>query len=156
MTSQPSSKMLQNIVSKHIIQKQPTELLCIKKGFLKFFKILRKALVPEPHLYLRPSILLKKRLWHRCFHENFTKLPRTPFLQNTSGQLFLIIFKLFLKFQISLTLQQQFGAPKVNRESVRWSQTQDVDWYIYIYKTIKIMKFWSTKIWYLNSSIQEI
>ena len=118
MTSQPSSKMLQNIICKHIIQKQPPELLCIKKCSLKFRKIHRKAPVPEPHLCLRPSILLKKRLWHRCFHVNFAKLSRTPFLQNTSGQLFLIIFNLFLKLQISLTLQQQFGAPKVNRESV--------------------------------------
>ena len=47
--------------------------------------------------------LLKKRLWHRCFHVNFTKLLRTPFyetppvvdsgfflenLQNVSEQLF--------------------------------------------------------------------
>ena len=25
--------------------------------------------------------LLKKRLWHRCFHVNFTKLLRTPFYE---------------------------------------------------------------------------
>ena len=30
---------------------------------------------------------MKKRLCHRCFPENFTKFLRTPFLQNTSGQL---------------------------------------------------------------------
>ena len=35
---------------------------------------------------LRPATLLKKRLWHRCFPLNFAKLPRTPFLQNTSGR----------------------------------------------------------------------
>ena len=29
---------------------------------------------------LRPAILLKKRLWHRCFPVNFAKLLRTPFL----------------------------------------------------------------------------
>ena len=33
--------------------------------------------------------LLKKRLWHRCFPVNFVKFLRTPFLQNTSGQLLL-------------------------------------------------------------------
>ena len=38
---------------------------------------------------LRPAILSKKRLWHRCFSVNFAKFPRTPFLQNTSGQLLL-------------------------------------------------------------------
>ena len=29
---------------------------------------------------LRPSTLLKKRLWYRCFPENFPKFLRTPFL----------------------------------------------------------------------------
>ena len=28
---------------------------------------------------LRPAILLKKRLWHRCFVVNFAKFLRTPF-----------------------------------------------------------------------------
>ena len=35
------------------------------------------------------ATLLKKRLWHRCFPVNFAKFLRTPFLQNTSGRLFL-------------------------------------------------------------------
>ena len=39
---------------------------------------------------LRPATLLKKRLWHRRFPVNFAKFLRTPpFLQNTSGRLFL-------------------------------------------------------------------
>ena len=29
---------------------------------------------------LRPATLLKKRLWHRCFPVNFTKILRIPFL----------------------------------------------------------------------------
>ena len=29
---------------------------------------------------LRPAILLKKRLWHRCFPVNFANFLRTPFL----------------------------------------------------------------------------
>ena len=29
---------------------------------------------------LRPATLFKKRLWHRCFHVNFAKFLRTPFL----------------------------------------------------------------------------
>ena len=38
---------------------------------------------------LKSAILLKKRLWRRCFAANFTKFLKTPFLQNTSGRLFL-------------------------------------------------------------------
>ena len=38
---------------------------------------------------LRPIILLKKRLLHRCCPVNFAKFVRTAFLQNTSGQLLL-------------------------------------------------------------------
>ena len=40
---------------------------------------------------LRPVTLLKRRLWHRCFPVNFVKFLRTPFLQNTSGRLLLLI-----------------------------------------------------------------
>ena len=38
---------------------------------------------------LRPTTLLKKSLWHRCFPVNFPKFLRTPFLQNTTGRLLL-------------------------------------------------------------------
>ena len=38
---------------------------------------------------LRPVTLFKKCLWHRCFPVNFGKFLRIPFLQKTSGQLFL-------------------------------------------------------------------
>ena len=34
---------------------------------------------------------IEKKLWHRCFPVNFTKFLRTPFLQNTSGQLLLAL-----------------------------------------------------------------
>ena len=40
---------------------------------------------------LRHAALLKKRLWHRCFAVNFAKFLGTPFLQNTSGGLLLMI-----------------------------------------------------------------
>ena len=42
---------------------------------------------------LRPTILFKKRLRHRCFPVNFAKFLRTPFSQNTSGRLLLDILK---------------------------------------------------------------
>ena len=38
--------------------------------------------------------LLKKRLWHRCSPVNFSKFLRTTFLQNTSGRLLLLNYKL--------------------------------------------------------------
>ena len=55
----------------------------------------------------RPTILLKKRLWHRCFPVNFVKFLRTSFLQNTSGRLFLLLQNIFStdtrSFYISIT-----------------------------------------------------
>ena len=36
-------------------------------------------------IFKNTATLLKKRLWHRFFPVNFTKILRTPFLQNTSG-----------------------------------------------------------------------
>ena len=45
---------------------------------------------------LRPTPLLKKRFCHRCFAVNFAKLLRTPFSQNSSGQLLLKIKILFI------------------------------------------------------------
>ena len=34
---------------------------------------------------LKPTMLLKKRLWHRCFPSSFAKFLRTPFLQKSTG-----------------------------------------------------------------------
>ena len=38
---------------------------------------------------LRPATVLKIGLWHWCFLVNFEKFLRIPFLQNTSGRMFL-------------------------------------------------------------------
>ena len=38
--------------------------------------------------YTRPVILLKNRLWHRCFPMDFAKFLRTPYLQNATGGCF--------------------------------------------------------------------
>ena len=54
------------------VQKQPLELFSKNRCSWRFRKIQRKT----------PAILLKKRLWYRCFPVNFTK-----FLKNTSGRL---------------------------------------------------------------------
>ena len=58
----------------------------VKKSVLKNFAKFTGKHVRQS---LRPATLLKKRLWHRCFHVNFAKFLRTPFLQNTSRRLLL-------------------------------------------------------------------
>ena len=48
----------------------------------------------------RVSFLIKlQRLWRRCFPVSFAKFLRTPFLQNTSGQLLLLIFHTHYEYQ---------------------------------------------------------
>ena len=39
---------------------------------------------------LWPATLLKKRLWHKCFHADFAKYSRIPFLQNSSVRMLLM------------------------------------------------------------------
>ena len=63
--------------------------------FLKNLKNSLEAPLPEPFFNnvagLWPAILLKKRLWRRCFLVNFAKFLKTPFLQNGSGGWFCLI-----------------------------------------------------------------
>ena len=77
------------------IQKQPPEVLCKKSVFGNFTKFtgkhLGQSLFFNKVAGLRPTTLLKKRLWHRCFPVNFVKFLSTPFLQNTSRRLLLCI-----------------------------------------------------------------
>ena len=66
-------------------QKQPPEVI-YKKGVLKKFakftgKHLCQSLFFNKFTDLRRATLLKKRLWHRYFPENFAKFLRTLFLQ---------------------------------------------------------------------------
>ena len=77
---------------------------------------------------LRAAILLKMRLWHRCFPVNFVRFLRTLYLQNTSGRLLLqgvknrlfksnsisyeiCILKLF--WQIHLILSSMYHQPMI-------------------------------------------
>ena len=60
------------------------EVFC-KKGVLRNFtkfigKHLCQSLLFNRVAGLRPTNLLKKRFWHRCFPVNFVKFQRTPFL----------------------------------------------------------------------------
>ena len=57
----------------------------VKNGVLRnFAKFTGKQLCQILFFYkvagLRPATLLKKRLWHRCFSDNFAKFLRTTFL----------------------------------------------------------------------------
>ena len=75
------------------IQKQPPEVLCKKSVFGNFTKFtgkhLGQSLFFNKVAGLRPTTLLKKRLWHRCFPMNFAKFLRTHFLENTFERLLL-------------------------------------------------------------------
>ena len=69
-------------------QKQSSKVL--KKQLLNiFFKIHRKTPEQESHFneisYLKPAILLKKRLQYRCFTVSFSKFFRTATFSNISG-----------------------------------------------------------------------
>ena len=71
----------------------------VRKGVLRNFakftgKHLCQSLSFNKVVGLRPGTLLKKSLWHRCFPVYFAKFRRTPFLQNTSGRLLLLLLKI--------------------------------------------------------------
>ena len=67
--SNPFIFIIKHQSNRWLLQKQPPEVCCKK----------------------RPAILLKKRVWHRCFPVNFVKFLRTAFLGNTSGRLLLLL-----------------------------------------------------------------
>ena len=59
---------------------------------------------------LRDATLLRRKLWHKCFPVDFAKFLRTPYLQNNSGRLLLILFvACFLYFPLS----KKFATKKV-------------------------------------------
>ena len=74
-----------------------------KKGVLRNFakfagKHLCQSLFFNEVASLRLATILKKRLWYKCFPENFAKFLRTPFLQNTFGRLLLYYHQYELSF----------------------------------------------------------
>ena len=79
----------------------------VKKGVLGNFatftgKHLCQSLFFNKVGGLRPAALSKKTLWHRCFPVNFEKFQRTPFLQKSSGRLYLsVIFAISLAQKFS-------------------------------------------------------
>ena len=65
--------------------------------------------------------LLKKRLWHRFFPENFVKFLRIPFSWNNSGRLLPHLFLQFHDIRLHLLERKNKSA-----EYARWN---DLTWY---------------------------
>ena len=76
------------------------------------------------------ATLLKKRLWHRCFPVTFVKFLRTPFLQNTSGQVLLKGRESFGTENFVL-LQKDFSAVFGVKKSI--ATTSHLNMYLHIY-----------------------
>ena len=73
----------------------------VLRNFAKFTrKHLCRSLFFNKVAGLRQLFLLKERLLHRCFPVNFAKFLRKPFLQNTSGPLFLLFGPLCFIFPV--------------------------------------------------------
>ena len=94
---------------------------CVLRNFAKLTrKHLCQSLFFDKVAGLRPATLLKKRAWRRCFPVNFAKFLRTPFLQNTSGRLLILIDKTYS--------HSCFGETKANQtcfeKSKKTSQNQ--------------------------------
>ena len=68
----------------------------------------------------KPAALLKKRLWYMCFPVNLARFLRTPFLQNTSGRLF--VFKIF-DYRPPITIFPSFFIPHPIRRPQKQSFT---------------------------------
>ena len=64
----------------------------VKRNFAEFTrKHLCRNFIFDKVKLCRSAASLKTSLWRKCFLVNLTKLVRTPFLQNTTGRLLLII-----------------------------------------------------------------
>ena len=107
-------------------QKQPPEVFCKKRGL---------------QIYL-------KRLWHRCFLENFAKFIRILFLQNTSGWLLLEFWPLHWRRPVK-SHGNDSNLGHIFFLDIRWRsfsrfQKQKYSELIqsYYHKTIQIGKLW--------------
>ena len=82
------------LYSKGSINSRSSHRRCsVRKGVLRNFtklsgKHLCQGLFFNKVVGLRPATLLKKRLWHSCFPENFVKFLRTPFYRTPLGDCF--------------------------------------------------------------------
>ena len=102
----------------------------IFRNFTKFTgKHLRQSLFFNKVVGTRPATLLKKRLWHRCFPVNFAKFLITPFLQNTSGRLLLILDqKSFLSSWDCLSFLYETGSLTLEQGRQRQGEGKKTRW----------------------------
>ena len=110
-------------------QKQSLEVF-YKKGVLNHFAIFtRKRLCKSRFISkvvgLRPTTLLKKRLWHRCFPVNFAKFLRTLFLQNNSRCLFLDFNQKQIPIHMKRT--EKVSANQARIFKLLWNCTKIID-----------------------------
>ena len=71
-------------------------------------------------LSLRAETLLKKRLKNRYFPVNFVKFLRTPFLQNTSARLLLVIERKGVQHETVVTLIETETFRKEKYTTLQW------------------------------------
>ena len=79
-----SNSLIKCLFNFHKVFSNSDRKRCVQTGdlrdFIKFTgKHLCQSLFFNKFAALRPATLLKKRLWHRCFHVNFAKCLRTLF-----------------------------------------------------------------------------
>ena len=101
----------------------------VKRSFLRNFvkftgKHLCQSLFFNKVAGLRPTTLLRKRFWHRCFPVNFAKFLRAPFLQNSPGQMLLIWVRWVHSFSVNITLLWDFDIETVAEKIFRSSHSQ--------------------------------
>ena len=96
------------------IQKQPPEVFCKKRCLKNFAKLTGKHLCQSLFFNKVAGVtynFVEKETVaqvHTCFPVNFAKFLRTPFLQNTSGRLFLTMIRNFLHPNICWSLARSY------------------------------------------------
>ena len=72
-----------------IFAERVSRMCSVKKVFLEISQNPQKNICARVSFLIKlKATLLKKRLWHRCFHVNFAKFLRALFLTNTYGGCF--------------------------------------------------------------------
>ena len=89
---------------------------------------------------LKSATLLKKRLWHRCFSENFAKFLRTSFVQNTSGRL--LLWKIASKISSTKYLELIKRRSKVQEKNVSCKLALNFDQWKTFSENYKLMRVW--------------
>ena len=103
----------------------------LRKGVLRNFAKFTGKHLCQSLFFNKVATLLKKRLWHRCPPVNFAKFLRTPFLQNSSGRLLLVLViarcwveygKYFTSLSYLADLCHEYLGKGNNRKMREWSK----------------------------------